>query len=250
MTVERGAWGIIGGTGLTALEGLIIDSETRSETPFGTPSAPLQRGRFAGRDVVFLARHGNPHRIPPHQINYRANMQALKDAGVEHVIAVNAVGAINDAMEPASLVLPDQVIDYTWGRAQTFFESDSQPPVHVDFTWPYSGVSRDALLQAARSDGIGLHEGGVYACTQGPRLETAAEICRLAGDGCDLVGMTGMPEAVLARELGLDYASLALVVNWAAGRTTSEITMDDIRANLETGLDRVRALLCCCLARA
>lgn len=248
MVSDSGALGIIGGTGLTALDGLSIDSETTPVTHWGAPSAALKLGRFARQPVVFLARHGSAHRIPPHEINYRANIEALKEAGVTRIIAVNAVGAIHDAMTPGSLVLPDQLIDYTWGRPQTFFEGALEHTTHVDFTWPYGGASRDTLLEAARRGGVALRDGGVYACTQGPRLETAAEIRRLERDGCDLVGMTGMPEAVLARELELDYACVAVVVNWAAGKTASEITMDDIRANLACGMERALELLRLCLS--
>ncbi|TDT39325.1 methylthioadenosine phosphorylase [Halospina denitrificans] len=247
MNQESGIWGIIGGTGLTALDGLEIGAAEEVDTPWGAPSGPLQHGRYAGKPVVFMARHGNPHRIPPHEINYRANLRAMRDAGVSRIIAVNAVGSINDAMSPASLVLPDQLVDYTWGRPQTFFEGNLEATTHIDFTWPYSASLRRRLLEGASEAAIGLTDGGVYACTQGPRLETAAEIHRLERDGCDLVGMTGMPEAVLARELGVDYVSLCLVVNWAAGKTENEITLDEIHANLEAGIGRVHALLETCL---
>ena len=248
MSQESGIWGIIGGTGLTALDGLEIGAAEEMDTHWGAPSGPLQHGRYAGKPVVFLARHGNPHRIPPHEINYRANIRAMKDAGVSRIIAVNAVGSINNAMEPASLVLPDQIVDYTWGRPQTFFEGSLESTTHIDFTWPYSASLRRHLLGSAREASTGLWDGGVYACTQGPRLETAAEINRLERDGCDLVGMTGMPEAALARELGIEYVSLCLVVNWAAGKTESEITLEEIQANLEAGIGRVHALLATCLA--
>ncbi|MFO7786423.1 MAG: S-methyl-5'-thioinosine phosphorylase [Halospina sp.] len=240
-------WGIIGGTGLTAIDSLVVDETLEAETPCGEPSAPLRIGRLGGRKVVFLARHGDPHRIPPHQVNYRANIEALRQAGVDRIIAVNAVGSIHPAMTPASLVLPDQIIDYTWGRAPSFHEQNLEHTVHVDFTWPYCESIRDALRAAAAEVGVVPHDGGVYACTQGPRLETAAEIRRLEQDGADIVGMTAMPEAVLAREAGLDYACLALVVNWAAGKTSEVITMDDIRSNLDAGIGRVLQVLEACL---
>lgn len=243
MIQESGVWGIIGGTGLTALDGLEIGAAEEVDTPWGAPSGPIQHGRYAGNPVVFMARHGNPHRIPPHEINYRANLRAMADAGVSRIIAVNAVGSINSAMAPATLVLPDQLIDYSCGRPQTFFEGELEATTHIDFTWPYSASLRRHLLEAAGQAAIGLSDGGVYACTQGPRLETAAEIRRLERDGCDLVGMTGMPEAALARELGVDYASVCLVVNWAAGKTENEITLADIHANLDAGIGRVHALL-------
>lgn len=247
MNQDSGIWGIIGGTGLTALEGLEAGAAEDVDTAWGRPSAPVQHGRYAGRPVVFMARHGNPHRIPPHQVNYRANLQALSDAGVTRIIAVNAVGSINGAMGPASLVLPDQILDYTWGRGHTFFEGELEATAHIDFTWPYSASLRRHLRDGAHQAGIDLHDGGAYGCTQGPRLETAAEIRRLERDGCDLVGMTGMPEAALARELGVEYVSLCLVVNWAAGKTDYEITLDEIHANLEAGIGRVHGLLGACL---
>ncbi len=243
-------WGIIGGTGLTAIESLVVEETIEPNTAWGAPSAPLQYGRIGGQRVVFLARHGNPHRIPPHAVNYRANIEALRAAGVDRIIAVNAVGAMHEAMTPASLVLPDQLIDYTWGRAPSFYEENLEHTVHVDFTWPYTETVREALRNAADAAGVALYEGGVYACTQGPRLETAAEIRRLERDGADIVGMTAMPEALLAREAELDYACLALVVNWAAGKTSEVITMDDIRANLDAGIGRVLRVLETCLTRA
>ncbi|MYL26968.1 MULTISPECIES: S-methyl-5'-thioinosine phosphorylase [Halomonadaceae] len=240
-------WGIIGGTGLTAIDSLEVDETLETETVWGAPSAPLRIGRLGGRKVVFLARHGDPHRIPPHRVNYRANIEALRQAGVDRIIAVNAVGSIHPAMTPSSLVLPDQIIDYTWGRAPSFHEENLEHAVHVDFTWPYSESIRDALRAAAAEVDVAFRDGGVYACTQGPRLETAAEIRRLEQDGSDVVGMTAMPEAVLAREAELDYACLALVVNWAAGRTSEVITMDDIRSNLDAGIGRVLQVLEACL---
>lgn len=243
-------WGVIGGTGLTAIEALEVNETWMPETPWGEPSAPLRLGRLGGQRVAFLARHGDPHRIPPHRVNYRANMDALRQAGVDRIIAVNAVGAIHPAMTPASLVLPDQLIDYTWGRAPSFYEDNLAHPVHVDFTWPYSEPVRKALQVAAAARGVVLHEEGVYACTQGPRLETAAEIRCLERDGADIVGMTAMPEALLAREAELDYACLALVVNWAAGKTSEIITMDDIRANLDAGIGQVLQVLEACLSPA
>ena len=239
----NGVWGIIGGTGLTSLEGLVVDAEESVSTPWGEPSAALVRGRYQGREVVFLARHGNPHRIPPHQVNYRANLHAMYQAGVTRIIAVNAVGSVHDTMKPASLVVPDQLVDYTWGRGHTFFEGDLESTTHIDLTWPYSESVRASVLEAAANAGASVVDGGAYGCTQGPRLETAAEIRRLARDGCDLVGMTGMPEAALARELGLDYACLALVVNWAAGKTSEIITMDDIERALARGVGEVHRVL-------
>jgi 5'-methylthioinosine phosphorylase len=234
---------VIGGSGLTRLEGLELVQSLNVQTPFGTPSAELLRGRFAGREVLFLARHGHPHRIPPHQVNYRANLWALQQAGAEALIAVNAVGGIDPAMSPGHFCVPDQLIDYSWGRAHTFFEGDLQQVTHIDFSAPYDQPLRERLLLALQAEGCAFSDGGVYACTQGPRLETAAEIIRLERDGCAIVGMTGMPEAALARELDLPYACLALVVNAAAGKSDGPISMAQIEAALAQGMGQVHAVL-------
>lgn len=234
---------IIGGTGLTSLETLTITRREMVQTPYGEPSGPLTHGELCGHAVVFLPRHGRAHTIPPHRVNYRANLWALHHIGVRQVLAVAAVGGIRDDMAPGRLAIPDQVIDYTYGRAQSFFDSDDQPVTHVDFTEPYCGVLRRALVEAGARAGVDPIDGGCYGATQGPRLETAAEIERMARDGCALVGMTGMPEAVLARELGLCYAACAVVANWAAGRSPGVISMEAIDANLKVGMERVRALL-------
>ena len=234
---------IIGGTGLAALQGLEIIEQKDCVTPYGPPSAALLFGRYAGVEVVFLARHGNPHRIPPHKVNYRANLWCLHDQGIRNVVAVNAVGGISTGMHPERIVIPDQVIDYTWSRAQTFFEDELDQVTHVDFTHPYSVTLRNRLRQAAAMAGIDAIDTGTYGATQGPRLESAAEIRRMGRDGCDIVGMTGMPEAGLARELAMEYACVALVVNWAAGRTEEEITMEMIEGHLHTGMGRVLDLL-------
>lgn len=232
---------IVGGTGLTELDGLEITESRVVETPYGTPSAPLEFGRFGQKDVLFLARHGKGHTVPPHQVNYRANIQALKQVGVQDIIAVNAVGGINPAMVAESLVVPDQIVDYTWGREFTF--ADKGNVIHVDFTYPYTESLRQGLLSAAARLGLSVHAGGVYAATQGPRLESIAEINRLERDGCDIVGMTGMPEASLAREAELNYACLSLVVNMAAGRSEGIITMEDIERAIKNGMGNARALI-------
>lgn len=241
---------IIGGTGLTALDGLVIHEEKRIETPYGETSAPLQFGRYgagegAGNPVVFLARHGQQHSLAPHAVNYRANIWALKQAGVQQIIAVNAVGSINPAMPAEALVVPRQIIDYTWGRESSY--SAPGNVIHVDFSYPYSESVRERLLAAGQRLGLAMHDGGVYGATQGPRLETAAEIDRMDRDGCDIVGMTGMPEACLARELELEYACLALVVNMAAGRSDGIITMEDIQRALDKGMSKVRSVLAAAL---
>ena len=234
---------IIGGTGLTSLETLEITRREMVSTPYGEPSGPLTHGNLCGKEIVFLARHGHGHTIPPHSVNYRANLWALKHIGVTRVIAVAAVGGIHHQMEPASLALPNQIVDYTWGRAHTFFDCDRDVVTHVDFTNPYCEELREKLIQAARHAGVAAREEGTYGATQGPRLETAAEIVRMRRDGCDMVGMTGMPEAVLARELGLCYATCAVVANWAAGTGHGDITMDDIHRQLVGGMNKVKLLL-------
>jgi len=238
---------IVGGTGLTELDGLSIRESRTVETRYGPPSAALEFGRFGEQEVVFLARHGKGHRLPPHQINYRANITALKSVGVTDIIAVNAVGGINPAMGAEALVVPHQIVDYTWGREFTFAEEGNV--LHVDFSFPYTESLREGLLAAGRKTGLTVHDGGVYGATQGPRLETAAEVDRLERDGCDIVGMTGMPEASLAREADLNYACLSLVVNMAAGRSDGIITMEEIDRCLKTGMQNVRTLLAAFLSR-
>lgn len=236
-------YGIIGGTGLTQLEGLALKDSLDLETPYGKASADILRGAFGGREVLFLARHGHPHRIPPHQVNYRANLWALREAGAGAIIAVNAVGGIHRDMGSGQLCVPHQVIDYTWGRAHTYFEDDLEQVRHVDFSYPYDEALRLKLIQALLAEGYPHSAFGVYAATQGPRLESAAEIARLERDGCDIVGMTGMPEAALARELDLPYACLALVVNPAAGKSDEIITMAEIERVLAGGMGKVKAIL-------
>ena len=244
MTINKNLLAIIGGTGLGNLKNLEITRHQVVNTPFGEPSAPLTFGLLGGREVVFFARHGHSHRIPPHQINYRANLWALKEAGVSQIIAVAAVGGITPRMGPSVLCIPDQVIDYTYGREHTFFEGALDAVTHIDFTYPYSESLRHELARAANVLSLDVVEGGVYACTQGPRLESKAEIMRLERDGCDIVGMTGMPEASLARELGLDYAHLTVIANWAAGKNDDKIiTMDEIDATLKDGMRKVRSLI-------
>jgi 5'-methylthioadenosine phosphorylase len=235
---------IIGGTGLTRLSTLAVAHREVVRTPYGEPSSTLVFGEIAGRSAVFLARHGHGHTIPPHRVNYRANMWALRSVGASAVLAVASVGAIA-GVEPGDLVLPHQLIDYTHGRETTFFDGGDRTVVHVDFTRPYTPHLRAACLEGAAAAGITLHDGGVYAAVSGPRLETAAEIERLARDGATLVGMTGMPEAVLARELELPYACIAVVVNHAAGRGDSgeRISMENIADVLEAAMDKVRTLL-------
>lgn len=234
---------IIGGTGLTSINDLEITRREMMTTPFGEPSGPLIHGELYGHKVMFLPRHGSGHTIPPHKVNYRANIWALKEAGAKSIIAVNAVGAIQADMQPASLVIPDQIIDYTWSRTNTFFEEGLNQVVHIDFTEPYCQVLRQKLIDAANKIDMPVFPAATYAATQGPRLETAAEINKLERDECHIVGMTGMPEAALARELDLCYASIAVVANMAAGRGDGEITMDEIEHHLSNGMQNVKKLI-------
>ncbi len=234
---------IIGGTGLTALDTLKITHRETQSTPYGEPSSPMIHGELGGRSVVFLARHGQHHTLPPHKINYRANLWALHRIGVKQVISIAAVGGIRDDMTPGALAFPDQIVDYTWGRHCTFFEDNLSHVTHIDFTEPYCPTTRERLIEAARALNLEARESCTYAAMQGPRLETAAEIRKLERDGCDIVGMTGMPEAALARELGLRYATCAVVANRAAGKAPGEIAMADIERNLLEGMVKVKALL-------
>ncbi|MBB5014373.1 S-methyl-5'-thioinosine phosphorylase [Rehaibacterium terrae] len=238
------ALAVIGGTGLYKLAALENVDSFERDTPYGAASGPVRIGDFAGRRIAFLARHGEGHSVPPHRINYRANLWLLKEAGARRVLAVNAVGGITERWGPRTLGVPDQLIDYTWGRVSTLCEEPGSEVLHVDFTEPYTPALRRAVLKAGAAAGITLVDGGCYGVTQGPRLETRAEVARLRRDGCDLVGMTGMPEAALARELGLDYACLALVANWAAGcGDQTEITLDEVFANLEHATAPIPRLL-------
>ena len=243
---------VIGGTGLYRLDTLEEIERRRLLTRWGEPSSEIIFVRHASLSealpVAFLARHGLEHSIPPHKINYRANLWALKQCGVKKIIAVAAVGGISQQMSPCTLVIPDQIIDYTYGRRHTFYDDSQQPVTHIDFTEPYSAQLRNQLLVSARSQSIEVVDGGVYAATQGPRLETAAEIEKLRRDGADIVGMTGMPEAALARELDIDYACCALVVNWAAGCAgTRKIEHGDMQQVVDEGMVSLKKLLSDCL---
>lgn len=234
---------IIGGSGLTRLKNLEITRREVARSPYGEPSAPLIYGQLGGQNAVFLARHGHGHTIPPHRVNYRANIWVLKEAGVTHVIAVNAVGAIADRFAPGSLVIPDQIIDYTYSREHTYFGNEHTSVTHIDFTYPYCDDLRRALITAGKQAGVDIADGATYGATQGPRFETVAEIRRMEADGADLVGMTGMPETALARELEMCYASVAVIANPAAGKAPGVISLGEIEAALESGMVNVRNLL-------
>ena len=234
---------ILGGTGLTSLHNLEILRREVVHTPYGEPSGALTFGKVCGNEVVFLARHGYGHTIPVHMVNYRANLWALKHAGITRVISICAVGGIRDDIGPCSLVIPDQVIDYTWSRHHTFFEKDLTHVTHIDFTRPYCEEMRTALAGGAASAGIDIIQGGTYGATQGPRLETSAEIDRMERDGCDMVGMSGMPEIALAKEVDLCYAACAVCANKAAGRGNGNIDISKIETTLEESMANVRLLL-------
>lgn len=235
---------IIGGSGLAKLAALSTPRREVVRTPWGDPSGPITFGQLDGIEVAFLARHGYGHTIVPHEINYRANLWALKQIGADGVLSVATVGGISAHMGPGTLAVPDQIIDYTHGRRNTYFEGADQPVTHIDFTNPYDEVLRQLLLSSA-SPIAGLVRRGVYGCTQGPRLETAAEIVRMERDGCDMVGMTGMPEAALARELDLPYATLAVSANHAAGRGDSRdaIDLEAIGKVLEAAMSKAVAVI-------
>lgn len=234
---------IIGGTGLTALDGLAITEKRIVDTPFGEPSSELLIGEFQDKPVIFLPRHGQQHGIPPHRINYRANIWALKEQGVKKIVAVAAVGGIRSDMTPGVIAVPDQIIDYTHSREQSFFSENFTSDRHIDFTYPYDEFLRQHILQAAKQQDVAIVDGGTYGAVQGPRLETAAEIKRMAQDGCAMVGMTGMPEACLARELDIAYASCALSANLAAGLSDNEITMAEIEQTVANGMSRIKKIL-------
>lgn len=228
------ALAVIGGTGVYKLAQLDDVETLQVDTRYGSPSGPIRIGTLLGHRVAFLARHGEGHSLPPHKINYRANLAALQQVGATRVLALNTVGGIGERFGPRVLACPDQLIDYTWGRVSTLSEEPGSEVLHVDFGHPYSPMLRSKVLAAARVTGAAVVDGGCYGATQGPRLETIAEIARLRRDGCDLVGMTGMPEAGLARELSLEYVCLAIVANWAAGcGDAQEITLGEVLANVE-----------------
>ena len=236
---------IIGGTGLTQLANLEISHRQVMRTPFGEPSGAITFGRLRQHEVMFIARHGYGHTIPPHEVNYRANLWALHDQGAKRIISVAAVGGIRADLLPGVLVLPDQIIDYTHGREFTYFDGRDRSVTHIDFTQPYSARMRQQILDAAKLAKVSCLDGGVYGATQGPRLDTAAEINRLERDGVDMVGMTGMPEASLAKELGLEYAAIAVVVNHAAGRGNSRegVRLENISSVAQPAMAQVRSIL-------
>ena len=236
---------VIGGSGLSQLANLDVSHREVLRTPYGEPSGAVTFGQICGRPVAFLARHGYGHTIPPHEVNYRANIWALAKRGVTGIISVASVGSIRADLKPGDLVIPDQIIDYTWGRKSTYHEGPDSKVTHIDFTEPYDRSLRERLIDAAGTVGIPVSTSAVYAATQGPRLESAAEINRYERDGADLVGMTGMPEAALARELEVPYAAISVVSNYAAGRADSRngISFESIEGVLHESMGHVRTII-------
>jgi 5'-methylthioinosine phosphorylase len=240
------ALAVIGGTGLYKLADLSDVQSHEPDTRFGRASGPVRVGLLGSHRVAFLARHGEGHSVPPHRINYRANLAALQALGARRVLALNTVGGISERFGPRVLACPDQLIDYTWGRVSTVCEEPGTDVLHVDFGEPYTAALRADVVAAAAAAGVPMVDGGCYGATQGPRLETRAEIARMRRDGCDLVGMTGMPEAGLAREMELDYACLAIIANWAAGagpQLDEVITLQDVLDNVEAASAHLPMLL-------
>jgi 5'-methylthioinosine phosphorylase len=241
---------VIGGTGVYAFPGLENPERVDASTRWGAPSSAIAIGAVDGKRVAFLARHGEMHTFAPHRVNYRANIDALHELGVRRVIGVNAVGGIREDMGPRVLAVPDQLIDYTL-RVSSFCDAEGEAVLHVEFGEPYTESLRRALLDAASRVGVDVVDGGCYGATQGPRLETRAEIARMRRDGCDLVGMTGMPEAVLARERDMEYACIAVVANWAAGcgpDPDAPISIEEIHAHLAAASGHVPAIVRALLA--
>jgi 5'-methylthioadenosine phosphorylase len=236
---------IIGGRGLTQLTNLKITHQQVMRTPYGEPSGAFLFGTLDQHEVIFLARHGYGHTIPPHLVNYRANLWVLREQGAKNIISVATVGGIRADLKPGVIVVPDQIIDYTHGRDATFFEGRDKPFSNADFTLPYSAKLRSRILRSAQAAQQSCVDGGVYAATQGPRLDSIAEINRYERDGADMVGMTGMPETALAKELELSYAAIAVVANYAAGRGDSAagINMESVNATASTAMERVRSIL-------
>lgn len=236
---------IIGGSGLTTLSNLDVSHREVVRTPYGEPSGAVVFGQICGQPAMFLPRHGYGHTIPPHMVNYRANLWALHHHKATGIISVASVGSIRADLAPGDIVLPTQIIDYTWGRKSTFFDGGATPVVHIDFTEPYDRELCERIVAAAEASAVEIKQGAVYAATQGPRLETAAEVNRLERDGADVVGMTGMPEAVLARELGLPYAAINVVANHAAGRGSSAngIHFESLEPVLQAAMGRVRTII-------
>ncbi len=234
---------IIGGTGLSRLEGNVVNRREMVKTPYGAPSCPLVFGELGGDGVVFLSRHGNRLSIPAHMVNYCANVWALHSVGVTRILAVGVVGAIDDKVKVGDIVIPDQIIDYTSDRTGSYDSGDGGIPKHIDFSYPYNDALRQALIQGGKQAGASVVDHGTYGAVSGPRLETVAEIRRMERDGCSVVGMSSMPEAALARELGVDYAFCAVAVNLAAGKGDGVIDVNQWSDAIETGMASAQKVL-------
>lgn len=234
-------FGVIGGSGVSHIPGFEIREEVSVQTPCGQPSDLYRIGRFAGREIAFLARHGSGHTLPPHRINYRANVLGFKQLGVKRLLSVGAVGGISDALTPGMIALPDQLIDQTSGRLNTFYDQDEV--VHIDFTGPFCSDLRGYLIRAAEKAGVAVAARATYICVNGPRLETAAEIRTYAGWGADIIGMTAMPEAGLAREAELCYAGLSVITNYAAGRAAGQLTASEVKETMQRAGENIQSIL-------
>lgn len=232
---------IIGGTGVYDPAILTNTREIKVETPYGEVRPTV--GEYNGVEVAFLPRHGAGHTVPPHRINYRANIWGLRRLGVKRILATTAVGSVNPEMRPGEMVIIDQFLDFTKGRPSTFFEGGPDGVIHVDYTEPYCPQVRAVIRKAATELGYKLHDQGVYVCTEGPRFETPAEIRMFAKLGGDLVGMTNVPEVVLAREAGICYATISMVTNYAAGIAAGPLTHEEVVALMAENNERLKQLL-------
>ncbi|MFN3739520.1 MAG: S-methyl-5'-thioadenosine phosphorylase [Thermodesulfovibrionales bacterium] len=233
--------GIIAGSGLYDIADFETIELKRIDTPFGEPSDLYRLGRLEGHEIVFLPRHGSPHRIPPHRVNYRANLWGFKALGVERIISVSATGGISERLRPGDIVILDQIIDMTGGtRKNTFYDEEV---VHVDFTEPYCPEMRQYFIKAADESGLSVQPGGTYVATNGPRLETKAEIAFFKSIGADVVGMTAMPEAILARELELCFGGIAVVTNYAAGLLSKKLTTTEVIENMKSANRNILAII-------
>lgn len=240
---------VIGGSGLYGLDGLEVETRTIAETPFGRSTGHLVSGRLNGGPILFIARHGEEHEVAPHLVNYRANVEALRQAGASAVLAVCTSGSLDPGLRPGSVAVPDQIIDYTWGRQHTFHEPGGPIP-HIDFTEPYSPGWRAEVLAALSEQDVTSRDGATYAAVQGPRFESAAEIRRFRNDGCTIIGMTGMPEAALAREAGLEYAAMCPIANLAAGLASEELTSEDVFGRVASMLGPIQGVIGVLASRA
>jgi 5'-methylthioadenosine phosphorylase len=233
--------GIIGGSGLYKIEGITLRKTKKVKTTFGKPSDSYKIGALSDREIVFLPRHGAKHSIPPHKVNYRANVWGFKELGVKRIIAISAVGGISPKVSPGAIVVPDQIIDMTSNREATFHEKDNA--VHVDFTEPYCPEMRRSIIGASKTKGIDIKASGTYVCVNGPRLETRAEIQFFSRIGADIVGMTAMPEAALVREVEICFGGISVVTNYAAGVKKRSLRANEVGEVMKEAMGNLGALL-------